>query len=165
MAADVPSKATKASGNKGEEELDRGPLPGFLGWLLRRAERVCMTWHRDLMQEYAITPSQFEVLSLIRHNSGASQSAIARAVGVDRSTMVSLIDKLEAKELIKRMPDPVDRRAHQMHITDQGQTFHDELFAKAMERDRKFTADLSKEDRAVLRELLWRLGHPDNFNH
>lgn len=56
-----------------------------------------------------------------------TQLALAREVSLDRTVMTYLLDDLEAHELVSRRPDPRDRRARQVLITDTGRTRLDQV--------------------------------------
>jgi DNA-binding MarR family transcriptional regulator len=89
-----------------------------------------------------MTPALFGVLNLLGAREGAIQQEIGAAMGIDPSTMVSLIDRLEREGLAKRRPHPSDRRAREVSITPKGR--------RRLERCRKIALDVEGE---VLRGL------------
>ena len=66
-----------------------------MGYHLRRAQISFFNDFENSMDGVQITPGQFGVITLITVNSGLTQSALACAVGIERSTMVAVIDVLE----------------------------------------------------------------------
>lgn len=88
--------------NKSDAEIDFDILPSLLGYRLRRAQITVFNDFVKTMSEVQITPGQFGVALLIHSNPGLTQSALARAVGIERSTMVAVIDALESRGLVER---------------------------------------------------------------
>ena len=138
------------------ETIDYDLLPGLVGYHLRRAQ-VAVFAHFANSIEGQATPGQFGVLTLIGANPGLSQSALARAVGVERSTMVAVIDVLEGRGLVERRPSPVDRRSHAMMLTAAGRSLLSRLKAMVEAHDRGATAELGEDEKATLITLLRRL--------
>jgi DNA-binding MarR family transcriptional regulator len=62
------------------------------------------------------------VLATVARGAPRSQLALAQQLGVDKTAMTYLLDELEGAALIERRPDPADRRARQLLITEQGRT-------------------------------------------
>ncbi len=81
------------------------------------------------LSRYKLSEARFVILVLLaKHASlGLTPSALADLAGVTRGTMTSLLDGLEKPLLISRVPDPLDRRAICICITDQGLTLVNEL--------------------------------------
>ncbi|MFE9808658.1 MarR family transcriptional regulator [Streptomyces sp. NPDC005227] len=102
-------------------------------------------------------PLGYLVLVALAAGEPPTELAPAQQVSLDRTVMTYLLDDLEAQELIERRPDPRDRRARQVVITDKGR---DEL---ALARrglataEGRLPADLDESDAASLRALLMRV--------
>jgi DNA-binding MarR family transcriptional regulator len=63
----------------------------------------------------------YQVLQTAARGRPPSQLALARELGIDKTVMTYLLDELEEAGLIERRPDPNDRRARHIHLTDLGQ--------------------------------------------
>lgn len=140
----------------GEDGLDYGPLPRLIGYHLRRAQAAVFAHFTENIGGRA-TPGQYGVLTLIGANPGLSQSALARAVGVERSTMVAVIDGLEGRGLVERRPSPVDRRSYALILSPAGEALLGELKVLVEAHDRKATEHLDAAGKALLVDLLRRL--------
>jgi DNA-binding MarR family transcriptional regulator len=92
----------------------------FAGQLFFRLWRVSHTRVAEALQSVGLTPALFGLLNVLGARDGAIQQEISSAMGVDPSTMVSLIDELETAGLAKRRPHPTDRRAREVAITPKG---------------------------------------------
>ena len=77
------------------EGHDEGILPELLGYHLRRAQLAVFADFARSMTGIDLTPGQFGVLARIAANPGLSQSALGRAVGIERSSVVAVIDRLD----------------------------------------------------------------------
>jgi DNA-binding MarR family transcriptional regulator len=92
----------------------------FVGQLFFRLWRASHTQTAAALQSIGLTPALFAVLNYLRGREGAIQQQIGSAMGIDPSTMVSLVDQLERAGLAKRRPQPQDRRAREVLITPKG---------------------------------------------
>ena len=86
----------------------------FAGQLLFRLWRVSHTRTAEALESLGLTTALFALLNVLGTHEGAIQQELGSAMGVDPSTMVSLIDQLEAAGLAKRRPRPTDRRAREV---------------------------------------------------
>ena len=114
----------------------------FAGQLFFRLWRASHTLVAEAFASVGLTPALFGVLNVLGAREGAIQQEIGAAMGIDPSTMVSLIDQLEAAGLAKRRPHPTDRRAREVAITPKGR--------RLLERGRQMTMQVEDE---VLRGL------------
>jgi DNA-binding MarR family transcriptional regulator len=114
----------------------------FAGQLFFRLWRASHTRVAEALQSIGLTPALFGVLNLLGAREGAIQQEIGSAMGIDPSTMVSLIDQLETAGLAKRRPHPSDRRAREVAITPKGR--------RLLERGREMSMQVEDE---VLRGL------------
>jgi len=114
----------------------------FAGQLFFRLWRASHTRITEALDSIGLTPALFGVLNVLGARKRAIQQEIGSAMGIDPSTMVSLIDQLESAGLAKRRPHPTDRRAREVAITAKGR--------RALERGRRMANQVEDE---VLRGL------------
>jgi MarR family transcriptional regulator for hemolysin len=96
------------------------PVTEFAGQLFFRIWRATHTRTAEALDSIGLTPALFAVLNVVGAREGAIQQELGAALGIDRSTMVSLIDQLEAAGLAERRPSAADRRAREVAITPRG---------------------------------------------
>jgi len=131
-----------------------GILPGLLGYRLRLAQQ---TVFRDFAKSVAeLSPGRVGILLLIDANAGVTQSGLAEAVGLDRSTMVGLVDKLEERGLIERRRGE-DRRTNRLWLTRSGRALVVHLKRRIALHERRVAAKLTAAERAELIALLEKL--------
>ena len=134
--------------------LKPGVLPGLLGYRLRLAQQAVF---RDFASAVAeISPGRAGMLLLVDANPGVTQSRLAQAVGLDRSTMVGVIDALESRRLVERRRGD-DRRTNGLWLTASGRAFVARLKRRIEAHERRVAAHLTAAERAQLLALLEKL--------
>ena len=106
----------------------------------------------------------FDVLLTLRRNGreqALSPSALAKDMLLSTSAMTNRLDRLEKRGLIARKTDPDDRRGLQIVLTDDGFALVDGLVVSHVETEERMLAALSQAERAMLRELLGKIGGAD----
>jgi DNA-binding MarR family transcriptional regulator len=106
------------------------------------------------MHPHGITGRECAVLLAIDDQEPQSQQEVARRLGLDRTTMVALIDDLEAKTLVNRSPAPDDRRKNVVALTGHGRETLTAALAATAEAENNFLAPLSPADAETFRRLL-----------
>lgn len=140
----------------------RGPMADELGFHLRCAQLAAFRHFAQAVgAEGGITPGLYGMLQAIGSNPGLSQSALAVAMDVDRSSIVKVVDRLEEKGLIVRDTSPTDRRRYRLHMTPTGAQALQRIEDAVTRQDRAFSARLDDAERATLIDLLTRLYQPD----
>jgi len=105
----------------------------------------------------AIDTRHYAVLAAIADSDKPSQQDVAAALGIDRATLVTLADDLEAQRLIRRDRSDSDRRAYALTLTSKGATILERADTLMDECEAEFTGVLTQAERAQLAELLARL--------
>ncbi len=139
------------------EELDLGILPELLGYQLRRAQLTVFQHFAGALGDENVTPGQIGLLVLVSRNPGISQTALARAVGVERSTLGEAIDRLRKRGLLARKPAPQDRRSYALSLSAAGEKFLDNFVPRLLRHEDEVAGALSPAERKTLIALLRRL--------
>ncbi|HEX7045186.1 MAG TPA: MarR family transcriptional regulator [Burkholderiales bacterium] len=158
--AEGTERARRASRRRlvdGAPALDRGLLPGLLGYHLRLAQIAIFKDFKQSLGKYGITPGLFGVLVLIEANAGMKQTDLARAVHLDRSTVVNVIDNLERMNLVERRIVEGDRRSRALYLTAEGKARLQTLKRQVLEHERRLARHLSPAEREQLVGLLARI--------
>ena len=113
-----------------------------LGYLLKHAQLRLAELAEPLYAPLGVTGRQLALLTLFGDGPARSQQDGAARLGVDRTTMVALVDELEAKGLVRREVAPGDRRKRLVLLTPEG------------ERVREAGAELTRQAEALLLEPL-----------
>src|SRR5918997_89565 len=132
------------------------PVTEFAGQLFFRLWRATHTRATETLGSVGLTPALFALLNVIGAREGAIQQELGSALGIDRSTMVSLIDQLEGAGLAKRRPSATDRRAREIAITPKGRRLLQRARRMIFETEDEVLAGLPAEERSELVRLLRR---------
>jgi DNA-binding MarR family transcriptional regulator len=131
----------------------RDDLQSDLGWALGAVLRAYAKAGGPLL---AGVPGAHRGYQVLAAACGAedTQLALANKLGVDRTVMTYLLDDLERAGLVERKPDPADRRARRIVVTDSGRTTLRELRGKLAHVETGVLSALAEPERAVFRDLL-----------
>lgn len=138
------------------KSLDRGLLPLLLGYMLRRTQSAVFEDFATTFSDAgeALTPGEFGLLVLVDRNAGLSQMALARALGIDRSTLVPILDRLQARGLLVRHHSPTDGRTHALALTVAGEKALARFTRLVRGHEKRIASHLSAAEIRVLIELL-----------
>jgi DNA-binding MarR family transcriptional regulator len=88
-----------------------------LGFLLHEVARLLRRRFEQNARDSGLTRSQWQVLAYLAKNEGINQCGLADLLEIEPITLGRIIDKLQARGLIERHPDPSDRRVWLLHLT------------------------------------------------
>src|SRR5947209_17038429 len=132
------------------------PVSEFVGQLLFRLWRVSHTHTAAALEAVGLTPALFALLNVVGARDGAIQQELGAALGIDPSTMVSLIDQLESAQLAERRPSPSDRRARAVAITPRGRRLLGRARRMVSDSQDEVLHGLTSKERRELVRLLRR---------
>jgi DNA-binding MarR family transcriptional regulator len=132
------------------------PVAEFAGQLFFRLWRASHTRAAEALESVGLTPALFGLLNVLGDREGAIQQELGAVMGIDPSTMVSLIDQLESAGLAKRRPHPKDRRAREVAITPKGRRLLERARRMIFEVDDEVLRGLTATERSQLLSLLRR---------
>ena len=132
--------------------LKPGVLSGLLGYRLRVAQQAVFRDYARAIPE--ASPGRAGILFLIDANPGVTQSRLAQAVGLDRSTLVGVLHELEG--LVERRRG-TDRRTNGLWLTRTGRALVESLKRRVRVHERRVAARLTPAERSQLLELLEKL--------
>ncbi|MET8052811.1 MarR family winged helix-turn-helix transcriptional regulator [Streptosporangium amethystogenes] len=144
-----------AAWNQERPDLDVEPLQVLsrVSRLARHLDRA----RRAAFAEHDLETWEFDVLTALRRAGEPYQmspGALLRATLVTSGTMTNRIDRLAAAGLVRRRPDPEDRRGVLVSLTDAGRTRVDNAFADLLRRERELLASLQEREQQALSDLL-----------
>lgn len=128
------------------------------GYLVHDVSRIRRTMVDLIMRPYAVTRSQWSVLSALSRagNNGMTQVDLARLMEVGKVTVGGLIDRLEASGHLERRADPADRRAKCVYITEQGYNVIQLMIEVSSEVNKRVLSDSTAEEVAICEQVLSR---------
>jgi DNA-binding MarR family transcriptional regulator len=133
-------------------EADESLTEAF--WSLARRLRHAS---QQAMAQWDLNPSQARALRVLDRHGVMRPSALSERLRIAARSATEVIDDLEAKALVRRSPDPHDRRATLVELTEEGRRLGQQIrSARGTEADRIFDK-LSASDRAHLTRILKKL--------
>lgn len=164
----VTSGEDSAERDRVDARVDRwaAEIPGLDVPTEAIAQRVSMLDHYlDKGMGAATTPfglgvGEYKVMTVLR-GSGApyrmSPSKLADSCNLSTGAMTNRLDNLERAGLVKRLPDPDDRRSVQVELTEQGHETWQKIAEVAAAREARVVATLDESEKTALNGLLRRL--------
>ena len=137
--------------------LALGPLPGYTGYVLRRAQVALFENFINTFKPLGLRPAQFSVLLVVHANPGRRQSEIAAALGIRQANLVGLIDELDRRGLTKRKRLAADRRSHALTLTPKGKALLKTALAMQARFEQHLVAELGAAEHARLIAALVKL--------
>ncbi|WP_052424092.1 MarR family winged helix-turn-helix transcriptional regulator [Nonomuraea candida] len=143
------------------EDAPDSRLHQDLHWMFARLKQGLATAESAAVREHGMTLWGYTVLLAIVEAPASSQLALAQAVSVDKSKLVLILDELEKDGLVRRRPDPADRRARIVEVTPEGGRALKAARADIQAIEDRLLAGLSPAARDTLHDALRRLvGEP-----
>ena len=127
------------------------------GFLLRRAHQLSVGLFENECQSLKLTPPQFGVLHMLAHDKAMDQARLARALGLDKVTVLHVVRGLEARGWLTRHPSATDRRKWTLMLSPAGQA----VFLQAQDLTRQASehllSPLDPKEQEQLTQLLEKL--------
>lgn len=133
------------------------------GFLIRRAHQIATSVFVEMCREEELTPSQYGVLYMIEHEGPADQAAIARLLGLDRSTTGLVVGGLARRGLLRKQASTADRRRSTLKLTPRGQSLLKRCEPLAEEAKEALLAAFTAAERKQFLRLLKKLTAANNY--
>lgn len=151
------SRSEPAKSISREAVLEIGELSDLVSYQFRKAHlRIYNTFSKKL-ENANITPAQYSLLCKIKYNEGVSQTALAKANGIERSTLGEVIDRFQNQNLVERRKHLTDRRAYALYLTDKGHALLRDILPLVAQHEAELLEGWTAEDRRVFLGFLKRL--------
>lgn len=151
------SRTVPAPTEAADLPINYGPLPDLVGYQLRRAySYLYRTFIADL-KHLQLAPGQYSALVLISLNPGLGQVELARATGLDASTIVPITNRFVTLGWIRRVRRKNDRRLYALRITPAGQAVLDQARPIIAAREKHLASLLNGRERQAIVEMLSRI--------
>lgn len=143
------------------EQFMKSDLAQELDFLIARMRSIGSSRANHALKPLGLKVRSYSVLSLACEQLAPTQRELAEFLSLDPSQIVPLVDSLETEGLVRRMPDPADRRSKVISATEAGR----ELYGRARQATALSEAEtlraLNEQERVQLRELLNRVALHD----
>lgn len=122
----------------------------------RGQSKLIQALDKDL-EPFGVTAAQYGILSAIRAGRGDTAAQLCKEISYSPGAMTRMLDRLEQKHLIRRLPHPDSRRANMLELTDDGRRIFPELLAKSSAIINRFFGEFNSVELRRLETLLERM--------
>jgi DNA-binding MarR family transcriptional regulator len=146
--------------------IDHGIVPHHVPYpLVRRLDQI-FAWAaaEALEDEETETPQEYAAVAVLDDLPGIDQRRLAALMGLDRTNVGQLIDRLEARGLIKRAVSGTDRRARELRLTPQGKAARRRLRPKVVKAQAQVLSPLAPAEQDMFIDLLIRVVKANEAN-
>jgi len=153
MRRPVPARVERAV----DARVDLACLPRLLGFNLRRAHQCAWRQYVAVIGEKEIRPGLFSLLVLVEANPGIAQIELGTHLGVDKASIVALLDRLEEAGMLERLRSTRDRRRQGIYLTTRGGEALESLLAEVRTLERRMASRFTRPEFDLLLSFLRRL--------
>lgn len=127
------------------------------GHLIRRLQQVSSALFAEECADLDLTSVQFAALMAIRANPNVDATRLSTLIAFDRSTIGDVLERLEAKGWVKRVPSPTDKRVRLLRLSPEGSKLLRQAKPAVKRVQERLLSPLAPADRARIVDLLARL--------
>jgi DNA-binding MarR family transcriptional regulator len=127
------------------------------GYLFRRMQQIAVSIFMEECKAFDLTPVQYAALIAIHTHPGIDATRLSAVIAFDRSTLGSVIERLQAKDFVERKPAPEDKRIKLLHLTKSGAAILKEIIPVVERAQARMLEPLKPSDRKTLMGLMAQL--------
>jgi DNA-binding MarR family transcriptional regulator len=132
-------------------------LDSEITWLLHRAAQRMHVITGQQAEKHGLQLRDYIVLSALDKRPGLTQVELAKTLGLDKTTLMSQLDRLERANLVVRRPDPRDRRARIPEITRDGDDLRAKVAQDSADAESEALADFGPDQTRMFRRMLFEI--------
>ncbi|PKN71060.1 MAG: MarR family transcriptional regulator [Deltaproteobacteria bacterium HGW-Deltaproteobacteria-12] len=129
----------------------------FIFLIGQARQRLTTRLDQALLEAAGITAAQSGALYYLKENDGCLFTELSGALGLDKSAITGLVDRLENKKLVERRLTPADRRAISIVLTDAGRDAANRCLKVTKEFNRAITEGLSEQEIEAFSKILQKI--------
>src|SRR5262249_38757481 len=146
-----PRRTGKAMPNK---TITMDAVYAAPGYLFRRMQQIAVALFIEECKAFDLTPVQYAALIAIHTHPGIDATRLSAVIAFDRSTLGSVIERLEMKKLIERKPSDEDKRVKLLYLTRAGAAILRDITPSVEKAQARMLQPLKAADRKTLLTLL-----------
>ena len=124
---------------------------------LARAYQALESYSAGHIRTLGLTPSQFDIVATLGNTDGMSFKELGEKTLITKGTLTGVVDRLEAKNLVRRTASPSDGRSQIVQLTHKGKALFDRVFPAHLDHVGQAFAALSQADLNGMEAVLQRL--------
>jgi len=127
------------------------------GYLFRRMQQIAVSIFMEECKAFDLTPVQYAALIAIHTHPGIDATRLSAVIAFDRSTLGSVIERLQAKDFVERKPAPEDKRIKLLYLTKRGAAILREIIPAVERAQARMLEPLKPAERKALMGLMTQL--------
>ncbi|SFO54803.1 DNA-binding transcriptional regulator, MarR family [Bradyrhizobium sp. Ghvi] len=127
------------------------------GYLFRRMQQIAVSIFMEECKAFDLTPVQYAALIAIHTHPGIDATRLSAVIAFDRSTLGSVIERLQAKDFVERRPAPEDKRIKLLYLTKSGAAILREIIPAVERAQARMLEPLKPTERKALMGLMTQL--------
>lgn len=127
------------------------------GYLFRRMQQIAVSIFMEECKAFDLTPVQYAALIAIHTHPGIDATRLSAVIAFDRSTLGSVIERLQAKAFVERKPAPEDKRIKLLYLTKAGAAILREIIPAVERAQARMLEPLKPIERKALMGLMVQL--------
>lgn len=147
----------KPSTPEAKVEMARMPLASRPGYLVRRLHQIHSAIFLEECQEFGITPVQYGLITTLLDNPGIDQVTLGGEVGIDRTNVADVLNRLSERGLVRRERSKTDRRSMVAFLTKEGEDVAARMYDSMRRAQDRFLAPLRPEFRSAFLAMVTEL--------
>ena len=128
-----------------------------LGYGIAKAHKAMRAHFQEILRPYGVTVPQFEVMRILKTESGLTAAQLVERIISDSSTIMSILQRLKSKSLIRRKADESDRRQKLIYLTKEGELLLDNLAVLVDRHYEQMHDRCTPEELEIFRRVLSKL--------
>jgi len=143
---------------------DHLPMPLWErpGFLVRRLHQIHSAIFLEECKAFSITPVQYGLMTTLLQHSGSDQRTIGVEVGIDRTNVADVLERLAERGLVRRERSDRDRRSMNAFLTDEGRELVEKMYAGMVKAQQRLLEPLDPEYRSAFLAMLTQLVEGNN---
>jgi DNA-binding MarR family transcriptional regulator len=137
-------------------------LDSLPGHHIRRLHQIAVAIFLQETQSHGLTPVQYAAMQAVANSPGIDQRTLASTIGFDTSTIGGVIDRLEARELVRRSVSSSDRRVRLLTLSEAGRTLLKATIPSMLRAQERMLEPLPTRERAEFMRMLRTLVTANN---
>ncbi len=133
------------------------------GHLIRRTYQISQALFLNETAELGLTSVQYSALNAIVQLPDLDQASLSGVIALDKTTLVKVLDRLVAKNLITRVRSTTDRRCHVLNATPKGKKIIKDIVPMLDRIQKRLLAPLAADEQAVFLSLLSKIVQVNNI--
>lgn len=129
----------------------------YLGYCMHKVTLIYKAAMYPYFSQYKMIPPHFSVLSVINSSETINQIMICAELGIDKASMVKIIDGLEKNKYIERVPSKQDRRVKNLCVTPLGKKIIEKINKDRMQHEADFLSCLTEQEAQQFKNTLLKL--------